>query len=183
MALQVELVSPERILYSGEAEMVVARTIDGGEIAFLTGHAPFVGALGIGLVRIKTTVGGEQVAAVHGGFVEVRDNRVIILSDVAELATDVDVDRARRARDAAGADADAALRSSGLAWTIIRPGRLTDDPATGLVALGPDVGRGDVTRADVAAVLAAVLDEPGTIGKQWNLVNGETPVAEAVRQG
>jgi len=80
-------------------------------------------------------------------------------------------------------DADAALRASDLAWTIIRPGRLTDDPATGLVSLGPDVGRGDVTRADVAGVLAAVLDEPGTVGKQWNLVNGETPVAEAVRQG
>jgi uncharacterized protein YbjT (DUF2867 family) len=79
-------------------------------------------------------------------------------------------------------DADAALRASGLDWTIIRPGRLTDDPATGLVSLGPDVGRGEVTRADVAAVLAAVLDEPGTIGAQWNLVNGETPVADAVRQ-
>lgn len=79
-------------------------------------------------------------------------------------------------------DADTALRESGLAWTIIRPGRLTDDAPTGLVSLGPDVGRGDVTRADVAAVLAAVLDEPGTIGKQWNLVNGEVPVAEAVRQ-
>src|SRR5689334_12191979 len=48
-------------------------------------------------------------------------------------------------------DADAALRESGLAWTIIRPGRLTDDAATGLVSLGADVGRGDVTRADVAA--------------------------------
>ena len=80
-------------------------------------------------------------------------------------------------------DADAALRATGLDWTIIRPGRLTDDPATGLVALGPDVARGDVTRADVAAVLAAVLDEPGTVGRQWNLVNGEVPVAEAVRQG
>jgi uncharacterized protein YbjT (DUF2867 family) len=79
-------------------------------------------------------------------------------------------------------DADAALRESGLAWTIIRPGRLTDDPATGLVSLGPEVGRGDVTRADVAAVLAAVLDEPGTVGKQWDLVNGDVPVAEAVRQ-
>jgi len=77
-------------------------------------------------------------------------------------------------------DADAALRASGLAWTIIRPGRLTDDPATGLVALGPDVERGDVTRADVAAVLAALLDEPGTVGKQWNLVNGDVPVARAV---
>jgi uncharacterized protein YbjT (DUF2867 family) len=77
-------------------------------------------------------------------------------------------------------DADAALRASDLAWTIIRPGRLTDDPATGLVSLGPDVGRGDVTRADVAAVLAAVLDEPGTARKQWNLVNGQTPVPEAI---
>lgn len=78
-------------------------------------------------------------------------------------------------------DADAALRDSGLAWTIIRPGRLTDDPATGLVSLGPDVPRGDVTRADVAAVLAAVLDAPATIGKQWNLVNGDVPVEEAVQ--
>lgn len=78
-------------------------------------------------------------------------------------------------------DADAALRASGLAWTIVRPGRLTDDPATGLVAVGPDVQRGDVTRADVGAVLAAVLDAPETAGTQWNLVNGEVPVAEAVR--
>jgi uncharacterized protein YbjT (DUF2867 family) len=77
-------------------------------------------------------------------------------------------------------DADAGLRDSGLAWTILRPGRLTDDPATGLVALGPDLGRGDVTRADVAAVVAAVVDAPGSIGKQWDLVNGDVPVAEAV---
>ena len=55
-------------------------------------------------------------------------------------------------------DADAALRASDLDWTILRPGRLTDDPATGLVSLGADVARGDVTRADVAAVVAAVLD-------------------------
>jgi uncharacterized protein YbjT (DUF2867 family) len=80
-------------------------------------------------------------------------------------------------------DADAALRASELAWTILRPGRLTDDAATGRVSLGPDVTRGDVTRADVAAVLAAVLDAPGTIGKQWNLVNGDLPVEEAVHAG
>jgi F-type H+-transporting ATPase subunit epsilon len=96
MALQVELVSPERILFSGEADMVICRT-SAGEIAFLTGHAPFIGALGVGQVRIKTTGGGEEVAAVHGGFVEVRDNRVILLSDVAELASQIDVERARRA--------------------------------------------------------------------------------------
>ncbi len=79
-------------------------------------------------------------------------------------------------------DADAALRASDLDWTIIRPGRLTDDPATGLVALGEEVERGDVTRADVAAVVAAVLDEPGAVGRQWNLVGGETPVGDAVSE-
>ncbi len=78
-------------------------------------------------------------------------------------------------------DADAALRGSGLDWTILRPGRLTDAPATGLVALGPDLPGGAVPRADVAAVVAAVLDEPGSIGMQWDLVSGETPVPEAVR--
>jgi len=116
MALHVELVSPERILYSGEAEMVVCRTEGEGEIAFLTGHTPFVGALDIGLVRVKTIEGPEAVAAVHGGFVEVRDNRVTVLSDVAELADQIDVERARRAREKAGAagpgdaDAPAAVR-------------------------------------------------------------------------
>jgi F-type H+-transporting ATPase subunit epsilon len=108
MTLQVELVSPERILYSGEAEMVVCRTAGGGEVAFLTGHAPFLGALDTGLVRVKTS-GGEEVAAVHGGFVEVRDNRVIVLSDVAELAKDIDTVRAQRAKDAATGDDEEAV--------------------------------------------------------------------------
>jgi uncharacterized protein YbjT (DUF2867 family) len=79
-------------------------------------------------------------------------------------------------------DADAALRDSGLDWTIIRPGRLTDDPGTGAIALGPHISRGDVPRADVAAVLAAVLDDAGAIGHQWNLVSGDTPIVEAVRE-
>jgi F-type H+-transporting ATPase subunit epsilon len=110
--LQVELVSPERILFSGEAEMVIARTEGGGDIAFLTGHAPFVGALGIGPVRIKPVgAAGEEKAAVHGGFVEVKDDRVTILSDVAELASQIDVERARRAKEDAerrlAADSDA----------------------------------------------------------------------------
>ena len=117
MALDVALVSPERILFSGEADMVVCRTSD-GEIAFLTGHAPLVGALGIGTVRIKQADGEEVKAAVHGGFVEVRDNRVSILSDVAELPDQIDVERARRAREEAerriqagdDAGAEAALR-------------------------------------------------------------------------
>ncbi|MDQ4070049.1 MAG: ATP synthase F1 subunit epsilon [Actinomycetota bacterium] len=108
MTLQVELVSPERILYSGDADMVVCRTVAGGEVAFLTGHAPFLAALETGVVRVKTP-NGQEVAAVHGGFVEVRDDRVTILSDVAELAKDIDVSRAQRAKDAATGDDEEAV--------------------------------------------------------------------------
>ena len=110
MTLQVELVSPERILYSGEAEMVVCRTVSGGEVAFLTGHAPFLAALDPGVVRVKTP-NGEEVAAVHGGFVEVRDDRVIILSDVAELAKDIDVSRAEKAKSEATGDDEEAVQA------------------------------------------------------------------------
>jgi F-type H+-transporting ATPase subunit epsilon len=99
--MQVELVSPERILFSGEADMVICRTVDGGDIAFLAGHAPFLGALTIHSARIRQPDGTETAAAVHGGFVHVRDNTVIILSDVAELASQIDVERARRAKEAA----------------------------------------------------------------------------------
>jgi F-type H+-transporting ATPase subunit epsilon len=110
LTLQVELVSPERILYSGEADMVVCRTVAGGEVAFLTGHAPFLAALETGVVRVKTG-SGEEIAAVPGGFVEVRDNRVIILSDVAELAKDIDVSRAERAKSEATGDDEEAVEA------------------------------------------------------------------------
>ena len=94
--MQVELVSPERILFSDEAEMVVARTTD-GDIAFMENHAPFIGALGIGAVRIYRNGNVIEQAAVHGGFVEVSNNRVTILSDVAELASQIDLRRAEEA--------------------------------------------------------------------------------------
>lgn len=77
-------------------------------------------------------------------------------------------------------DSDAALRESGLDWTILRPGRLTDDPATDRVTLAPDAERGDITRADVAATLVALLDEPASVGHQLVLVEGEHSVADAV---
>ena len=78
-------------------------------------------------------------------------------------------------------DSDAAVRESGLDWTILRPGRLTDEPGTGRVSVGPDAARGDVSRADVAEVIAAVLDTGAGIGAQWNVVGGDTPVVEAVQ--
>jgi F-type H+-transporting ATPase subunit epsilon len=117
--VQVELVSPERILWSGEADMVITRTLGGGDIAFLPGHAPFVGALGIGVLTIRPSGGGaDEKVAVHGGFVEVSNDTVTVLSDVAELASQVDVNRAREAQQRAeaalrgeqDAEAEAALR-------------------------------------------------------------------------
>ncbi len=98
--LSVQVVSPEQILYEGAAEMVVCRTAD-GDIAFLPGHMPFLGALGVARVRALLPGGGEQVAAVHGGFVEVSHDRVIVLSDVAELPEQIDVARAENARQRA----------------------------------------------------------------------------------
>ena len=117
MTLQVELVSPERILFSGEAEMVVARTVD-GDLAFLTGHTPLLGLLVEWPVRIKLVGGGEESAAVHGGFVEVSHDRVTVLSDLAEMADQIDFDRARalkewaeaRLREEHDAEVEAALR-------------------------------------------------------------------------
>ncbi len=77
-------------------------------------------------------------------------------------------------------DADVALRATQLAWTIIRPGGLTDDDATGLVTLADEVERGSVPRADVAAVIAACLTSEDSVGRQWELVSGSTPVNEAI---
>lgn len=117
MPMQVELVSPERTLFTGEATMVQARTLGGGDIAFLSGHAPFIGALAIDQVIIRLVDGTDEVAAVHGGFVSVNGDHIKILSDLAELKSQINVDRARRAEERAEAairsgvdvDADAAL--------------------------------------------------------------------------
>ncbi len=97
----VELVTPERVLFSGEAEEVSLRT-DAGEIAFLAHHEDFVGAVDITLCRIAEVSGtdGEptpRLCAVHAGFVHVADNTVTILAGVAELGEEIDVERARAA--------------------------------------------------------------------------------------
>jgi uncharacterized protein YbjT (DUF2867 family) len=76
--------------------------------------------------------------------------------------------------------ADADLAASGLAYTIVRPGPLTDDPPTGAVTLGPDVPRAPITRADTAAVVAACLGSPASAGKTFVAVNGDTPIEQAL---
>ena len=99
--MQVDVVSPERVLFSGQATMVITRTLGGGEIAFLPGHAPFLAALTENHTRITLDTGNVLDVAVHGGFVEVSHNKVSILSDVAELGDQIDVNRAVAARERA----------------------------------------------------------------------------------
>lgn len=74
--------------------------------------------------------------------------------------------------------ADLKLSQSGLSYTIVRPGRLTDDPPTG--AVDTSAGRGEIPRADVAAVLAEVLDTPGTAGVTFDVNSGDAPIPDAV---
>lgn len=124
MTLHVQVVSPERILFTGDSRFVKARTTD-GEIAFLTGHAPFIGALGIGELDVALEDNGGTVRiAVHGGFVEVRNDQVSVLSDVAELADQIDVARATdartRAEQAVRADANDEEAKSALRRAEVR---------------------------------------------------------------
>jgi F-type H+-transporting ATPase subunit epsilon len=130
---QFELVTPTRTLYSGQAEMIVCRSVD-GEIAFLANHMPYIGALDIGVVRIVgpvdesgATTLPEVRLAVHGGFVEVKDNQVIMLADEAELAGEIDVEAARRAESEAsnalsppGSDAPDQAAEDALRWAQVR---------------------------------------------------------------
>lgn len=122
-----ELLTPERTLLEGEAEMVALRSAE-GDIAFLAGHVPYIGAVRPCVVAIHH--GGDaatEEAAVHGGFVEVAGDRLVLLAGVAELASEIDVPRAERAlRDAESSGDEAAMLRAEvrlqLAGTRARPG-------------------------------------------------------------
>jgi len=122
--MDVQLVSPEQVLYQGVGKMVVVRTLGGGDIAFEDNHAPFLGALADWPARVKFEDGTQAWFAVHGGFVEVSHNQVIILSDVAEPAADIDVARATdaktRAEEALRANADDEDATAALARADVR---------------------------------------------------------------
>jgi F-type H+-transporting ATPase subunit epsilon len=101
-SMQVELVSVERPIWSGEATAVYARTPE-GEIGVLPGHTPLLGELVPGwIVRIEQADGVEQRIAVHGGFLSVRADGVSVLAEIAESADEIDVARAREALERVG---------------------------------------------------------------------------------
>ncbi|WP_420451055.1 ATP synthase F1 subunit epsilon [Ilumatobacter sp.] len=118
--MKVDVVSPEEVLFSGEADMVITRTAGGGEIAFQAGHQPFVGGLVENHTRIFLTDGSVQDVAVHSGFVEVggEPTRISLLCDMAEMAEDIDVDRARQALERHGRTANSGGDDSDVAQAV-----------------------------------------------------------------
>jgi F-type H+-transporting ATPase subunit epsilon len=92
--LQVELVAADRVVWSGEATMVIARTTE-GDVGILPGHAPMLSLLVDGVVDVQTSQGETWVAAVDAGFLSVANDRISILSEHAEMSHEIDLEKAR----------------------------------------------------------------------------------------
>ncbi len=100
--MKLEIVTPERKIYDQEVNMVIAKGID-GELGVMPSHIPMVTPLRIAKVTAKVEGQKDHVIAVHGGFMEVRKDKVVILAESAELPEEIDADRAARARERAEA--------------------------------------------------------------------------------
>jgi F-type H+-transporting ATPase subunit epsilon len=96
MPLQLEIVTPERLAYSDEVDSVVLPGAE-GEIGVLPHHAPLVSTLGVGELRIRKG-GAEESFAIVGGFLQVRPDKVVVMAETADLASDIDLERAQEAR-------------------------------------------------------------------------------------
>ncbi len=105
MALTLEIVTPERLAYSEEVDSVVLPGVE-GEIGVLPHHAPLVSMLGVGELRIRKG-GQEESFAIVGGFLQVRPDKVVVMAETADLASEIDLERAQEARR----DAERALES------------------------------------------------------------------------
>ena len=99
MPLLLEIVTPEKLAYSGEADMVIAPGIE-GELGSLPHHTPLITTLGVGELRIKHG-GSEESFAIIGGFLQVRPDKVVVMAETADLASDIDLEKAQEARRAA----------------------------------------------------------------------------------
>jgi uncharacterized protein YbjT (DUF2867 family) len=173
-AAELEAVGAEAVVCDIEAEDDISRHVEGADaVVFAAGAGP-----GSGPERKRTVDFGGAVKLIEAAKAQ-GIRRYVIVSSIGAGDPDAGGEQMRPYLQAKH-DADAALEESGLDHTIVRPGMLTDDAARGTVQVGPDEERDQVTRADVAAVLAEVLRADNTIGKTFVVVQGETPVAEAV---
>jgi uncharacterized protein YbjT (DUF2867 family) len=170
----------EPVICDLEGDGDVAAAVRGADaVVFAAGAGP-----GSGVARKRTMDFGGAVKLIDAAKAE-GVSRYLMVSAMGAA------DPPAEGSDAAGnevfgaylrakAAADDALRASGLDYTIVRPGGLTDDPGTGLVRIAERLDRGRIPRADVAAVFVACLDQPRTIGKSFDLISGHTPIAEAL---
>lgn len=155
-------------------EQTVAQAIEGCDaVVFAAGAGPGSGSER----KVTMDLGGatKLIAAAKGAGIR---RYVMVSSRSADPDTPGDDTFSVYLRAKGAADAE--LEKSGLDYTIVRPGRLTDEPGTGRVRAAADTGDGSIPRDDVAAVLAAVLAEPATAGTTFDLISGDTAVGEAV---
>jgi F-type H+-transporting ATPase subunit epsilon len=96
MPLQLDIVTPERLAYSDQVDEVIAPGSQ-GELGILPHHAPLLTTLGLGELRIKKG-GAEESFAIVGGFLQVRPDRVVVMAETADMASDIDLERAQAAR-------------------------------------------------------------------------------------
>jgi len=171
-ASDLEQLGAEPVVCDMEAEDDLSAFVDGADaIVFAAGAGP-----GSGPERKRTVDYGAAVKLVEAAKAQ-GIGRYVIVSSIG-AGNPEDASEQMRAYLQAKHDADVAVAESGLDFTIVRPGRLTDDPGTGQVSI--DAGYGEIPREDVAATLLAVLDKPSTIAKTFELVGGDTPIDEAL---
>lgn len=156
----------------------VAEHVRGADaVVFAAGAGP-----GSGAAR-KETVDRDAAILLADAALEAGVSRYLLVSSIgADKRADAPgTDPVFAAYLRAKAAADRAVQArTGLSATIVRPGRLTDEPGTGRVAIAESTGLGSIPRADVAAVLVAVLDAPGTGGHAFDLISGDTAIADAL---
>jgi uncharacterized protein YbjT (DUF2867 family) len=175
-AADLEAVGAVAVLGDLEADASLAEYLQGADaVVFAAGAGP-----GSGPERKRTVdLGGAVKLADAALAVGVR--RYVMISSIGADRPQVASGAMRPYLDAK-AEADEYLMASGLEYTVVRPGSLTDEPGTGRVHLSRELGgHGDVPRDDVAAVIAKVLDAPNTIGVTFEVFSGDHLVAEAVQ--
>lgn len=155
----------------------IARAIEGADaVVFAAGAGP-----GSGVPR-KWTVDFGAAAALLAACKLAGIDRYVMVSAMGAAHVDESLSGGEVFEEylRAKAAADRALQASGLRWTVVRPGRLTDDPPTGRVTAAQRLERGDIPRADVAAVVVGTIASPGCAGVAFDLVSGPVRVEEAV---
>jgi uncharacterized protein YbjT (DUF2867 family) len=169
-----EALGVEPVVFDLEHDDGLAGAIEGADaVVFAAGAGP-----GSGAAR-KLTMDRDGAIKLIEACNQTGTRRYVIVSSMGAVPG-VTGDEVFQVYLRAKFEADEALRSSGLEYTVLRPGALTDEPGNGLIALGPELARGSIPREDVAATIGLVLGAENAVGKTLDLTSGALPIAEAV---